>query len=73
MIMVLYAGVSLLIGGLAATYEIWHKPTMLDNADGRGKYPSPKIHGGELFFLALFVSLLWPLMVVWLIADELKS
>lgn len=69
-IRVLYVIVSFLIGGAAVTYEIWHKPVMLDRSDGRGKFSSPKMRGGELVFLALFVILLWPLLGLVMIFSE---
>lgn len=66
----IYTGLSLLIGGIAVTYEIWHKPLMLDHADGRGKFPSPKAQGSELIFLGLFVAVLWPVLAVAMIFDR---
>ncbi len=43
MVVILYAGLSLLLGGVAAMYEIWRSLTMRDHVDGRGKFPSPKV------------------------------
>jgi len=68
-IAILYAAMSLLIGGAAVTYEIWHRPVMLDRADGRGKFPSPKMQIGELIFFGLFVIVLWPYLGIALIVD----
>ena len=65
-----YAALSLVIGGLAATYEIWHRPLMLDRADGRGKFPSPKMQGSELIFFGVFVAVLWPILAVAMIFDR---
>jgi len=62
----IYAGLSLVIGGIAASYEIWSKPTMLDRANGRGKFPSPK---GSPIGICLFVAILWPILAVRAIAD----
>lgn len=64
-----YAAVSLVLGGIAATYEIWHRPMLLDRADGRGKFASPKMGLGEVIFFGLFVALVWPLLVVLWIVD----
>lgn len=66
-VIVVYTAVSLVIGGICTTYEIWHCPIMLDRADGRGKFQSPKMSGGELIFFGLFVALLWPILVLLLI------
>jgi hypothetical protein len=63
-IWVVYAIVSVLIGGAAVTYEVCHEPARLDRADGRGTFPSPKLRGGELVFFGLFVALLWPLLAL---------
>ena len=68
-VIVVYVAASLVIAGAAATYEIWHRPMMLDRADGRGKFPSPKMGLGEVIFFGLFVALLWPLLAVAAIAD----
>ena len=62
----IYAGLSLVIGGIAASYEIWHKPLMLDRANGRGKFPSPK---DNPIGVGLFVALLWPVLAVLAIGD----
>ncbi len=43
MAVILYADLSLLLGGVAAMYEIWRLLTMRDRADDRGKFPSPKV------------------------------
>ena len=67
-----YAALSLLVGGAAVTYEIWHRPLMLDRADGRGKFPSPKMSAGEVISFGLIVALFWPLLVVALLADLLS-
>jgi len=69
-IKLIFAIVSVLIGGVAVTYEIWHEPARLDRADGRGTFPSPKLRGGELVFFGLFVILLWPLLVLVMIFIE---
>lgn len=65
----LYTGLALLIGGVAVTYEIWHRPLMLDRADERGKHPSPKMQGSELLFFGVFVAALWPILAVVMIFD----
>jgi hypothetical protein len=65
-VILIYAGLSLVIGGIAASYEIWHKPTMLDRANGRGKFSSPK---ESAFGICLFVAILWPILAVLAIAD----
>lgn len=64
-----YAVLSLVIGGVAATYEIWHCPVLLDRADGRGEFPSPKMGLGEVIFFSLFAALFWPLLAAAAIAD----
>jgi hypothetical protein len=66
---VIYVVVSLLIGGVAMTYEIWHRPAMLDRADGRGEFPSPKMALAELIFFGMCVALGWPLLAWAMIAD----
>ena len=68
---IVYVSLSLVIGGAAATYEIWHRPALLDHADGRGKFPSPRIGFGEAIFFSLFAALFWPLLAVAAIADAL--
>ena len=66
---VIYAALSLVIGGAAATYELLQRPVLLDRADGRGKFPSPKMGLGEAIFFSLFAALFWPLLAVAAIAD----
>jgi len=61
-VILVYAVVSLLIGGAAMTYEIWHRPAMLDRADARGTFPSPKMALGELIFFGMVVAACWPLL-----------
>jgi hypothetical protein len=62
-----YVVLSLLIAGIAVTYDLHSPPTMLDRADGRGKFPSPKSTLGELIGIGVFVALVWPLLfVVWI-------
>ncbi len=62
-----YIGVSLLFGGAAATIETWIKPLMLDRADGRGKFRSPKMTFKETLLIGLFVAICWPALVVGMI------
>jgi len=64
-----YAGVGLVLGGAAASYEIWHRQAMLDRAGRREKFPSPKMGLGELIMFVLFVVLFWPILLVLLIFD----
>jgi len=47
-----------------------HRPLMLDRADGRGKFPSPKMQGSELIFLGVFVAVLWPVLAGAMIFDR---
>ena len=68
-VIIVYAVLSLVIGGAAATYEIWHRPVLLDRADGRGKFPSPRIGFGEAIFFSLFAALFWPLLAAAAIVD----
>ena len=65
-VFLIYAGLSLMIGGCAATYEIWSPPTMLDRADGRGKFPSPK---SSAIGIGLFVAIVWPIVIIIAILD----
>lgn len=62
-ILILYAALSLLIGGCVLTYEIWD--TRLD----RGKHPSPKMGTAELVFFGVFVVVLWPYLLVTMLVD----
>ena len=68
-LILVYAGVGLVLGGAAASYEIWHRQGMLDRTGGRGKFPSPKMGLGELIVFVLFVVLFWPILLVLLIFD----
>lgn len=70
LVFLVYVAVSLLVGGAAASYEIWHRPLMLDRADGRGKFPSPKMRPLEVIIFGLFVALIWPLLTVFMILEE---
>ena len=70
---IVYAALSLVIGAAAATYEIWHRPTMLDRADGRGKFPAPKMGLGEVIFFSLFAALFWPLLAFAMIVDAWRA
>lgn len=69
-IAVVYAALGCLIAGIALTYEIWRRATMLDRADGRGKVPFPKMQLGELVFFGLFVIVLWPYLAIMIAIDE---
>lgn len=69
-IAICYAALSLVIGGVTVTYEIWHKPLMLDRADGRGKFASPKMQWEELIFFGLFVIVLWPYLAIAIVLDR---
>ena len=64
-----YASLSLVVGAVAATYEIWQRPVLLDRADGRGKFLSPKMGLGEVIFFSLFAALFWPLLATAAITD----
>lgn len=64
-----YASLSIVIGAVAATYEIWQRPMLLDRADGCGKFPSPKMEIGEVIFFSLFAALFWPLLATAAITD----
>jgi hypothetical protein len=66
---IVYAAPSLVIGGAVVTYEIWHCPTLLDRADGNGKFTSPKMGLGEVIFFSLFAALFWPLLAIAAITD----
>jgi hypothetical protein len=63
-IVIIYAALGCLIAGVALTYEIWRRSVMLDRADGRGKFPVPKMRLGELVFFGLFVIVLWPYLAI---------
>jgi hypothetical protein len=62
---IIYVTVSLVLGGLAATYEIWYRPADLPRADGKGTYPAPKVGPIGMF---LFVATLWPILLIWAFA-----
>lgn len=66
----LYVGLSLVLGIAAVTYEIRHQPTMLDRADGRGKFPSPKMQSGELVLFGVFIATLWPILAIAALLDS---
>ena len=68
-IVIVYAALGCLIAGIAVTYEIWHRPAMLDRADGRGKFPSPKFGVLALIFFGLFVIVLWPYLAIAIVVD----
>lgn len=68
-IVIVYAALGCLIAGISLTYEIWHRPVMLDRADGRGKFRSPKMTLGDLVFFGLFVTVLWPYLGIALVVD----
>jgi hypothetical protein len=70
LVILVYGALSLLIGGVAATVEIWTPPTMLDRADGRGKFPSPKV---SAIGIGLLVALFWPGLVVVATIDYRKA
>ena len=69
-VLLIYTGLSLLIGGCAATYEIWSTPTLLDRADGRGKFASPK---SSAIGIGLFVAVVWPVVVLIAILDDWRE
>ena len=69
----IYVTLSLLVGGAAVTYEIWHQSVRLDRADGRGKFPSPKMQIGELIFFGLFVIIFWPILLIPMILDAIGA
>jgi hypothetical protein len=59
--LIIYAAVSLFFGGLAATFEIWDRPTQLERADRRGTFTAPKFNP---FWIGLFVAALWPVLLI---------
>jgi hypothetical protein len=59
-----YIGFSLALGGFAAMVDIWSPATMLDRADGRGKFASPKMKSFELVLFAIFIAIFWPLLMI---------
>jgi hypothetical protein len=69
LLIVVYVGLSLVLGGIAATAELSIQPTMLDRADGRGKFASPRAGIGEALWLGVFVTVLWPYLLVALVVD----
>ena len=71
-IVLAYVGLSLAIGGVAATYELHSRPTMLDRADGRGKFPSPKMSTGELIAFGFFAAIAWPVLLIVAIYDLVR-
>lgn len=64
-----YAALSLVIGGACVTYEAVHQPVRLDRADGRSKFPSPKMSPVELVLFGLFVAVAWPFLAAATIRD----
>lgn len=68
-----YVGLSLVLGGLAAMMDVWSQPTMLDRADGRGKFASPKMRVGELALFAVFIALLWPVFAIVAFVDRVRQ
>lgn len=69
-LVLVYVGTSLALGGVAMTIELWHPPTMLDRADGRGKFRSPPTKGAELVLFGVFVALFWPVLAIAAILDR---
>jgi len=65
-----YIALSLVFGGIAATVELWTPPTMLDRADGRGKFSSPRPRLSEALGIGLFCAGLWPFLAVLAIFDR---
>lgn len=68
-----YVGLSLVLGGIAAMMDVWSPPTMLDRADGRGKFASPKMRGVELVLFSVFVALLWPVFAIVSFVDRARQ
>jgi len=64
-----YVGLSFFLGGVAATIELRKQPTMLDRADGRGKFQSPRLRLDEGLLFGLFVMILWPYLMIAMIVD----
>lgn len=69
-LILVYAGVSLALGGAAMTVELWSPPTMLDRADGRGKFRSPAMKATELVVFGVFVALFWPILLIAALVDR---
>jgi hypothetical protein len=72
-LILLYVGVSLVVGGVAATIETWSPPTMLDRADGRGKFPSPPMKLGEALVFGAFVAIFWPILALGVLLDRIAK
>jgi hypothetical protein len=68
--LIVYAAFSLIFGGIAATVELWTPPTMLDRADKRGKFESPRPRFGEALGIGLFCALLWPILATCALFDK---
>lgn len=57
----IYVAVSLVLGGAAATIEIWSRPADLPCADGRGTFKAPPY---SALWMGLFVMVLWPILLI---------
>ena len=67
-----YGVLSIAFGGVAATVESWDRPpTMLDRADGRGKFASPRSNLSDAILIGVFVMLLWPLLLIAALIDRM--
>lgn len=56
----IYVAVSLLLGAMVATFEVWSRPAELPRAEG-GTFPSPP-HGA--LAIGLFVTVFWPVLLI---------
>ena len=56
----IYAAVSLLFGGLAATFEVWSRPSELERVDGE-KFQAPPY---SALAVGLFVMAFWPVLLI---------
>jgi hypothetical protein len=58
---IVYIAVGLVLGGIAATIEIWDRPIDLERAVGRGTFKSPKYSS---IGILVFVAVCWPLLLI---------
>lgn len=61
-VLLIYVGISLVFGGIAATIETWWKPST------NSRLPPPNPIG-----MGVFVAVLWPLLLVPVLLDALTT
>ena len=64
LVIVIYAGLGLVLGGVAVAVEVGRPPTMIERADARAEHRPPRSKIAPAILFGLIVAIFWPALVV---------